>query len=98
LFSFNYFACSQADIQGPAVDDFSATNPLIFAGAAPHTHTLVQQCDLLDSDKPHMVTEYVDDLYQYYKDLEVRVSRLPSTSLPLCAHYILKDTPPLSLI
>jgi hypothetical protein len=49
----------------------AATNPLLVAAAAPQAHTLMQQCDILDRDKPHMTTEYVDDLYRYYKDLEV---------------------------
>lgn len=54
------------------------TNPLLSgaaAEAAPHmelaaAHVMVPQCDILDRDKPHMVTEYSHDMYQYYKSLE----------------------------
>ncbi len=29
------------------------------------------ECDVQDRDKPQMATEYIDDLYRYFKDAEV---------------------------
>jgi cyclin B len=34
-------------------------------------HVLVFSCDKADVAKPHMVTDYVDEIYKYYKDMEV---------------------------
>ena len=29
-------------------------------------------CDIRDQDDPNMVVEYIDELYKYYKECEVR--------------------------
>jgi hypothetical protein len=31
----------------------------------------VRSCDREDGDKPHMATEYVDDIYKRHKEIEV---------------------------
>jgi cyclin B len=64
----------------PAVDAASAsaaTNPMISApgvagaAAAMELETpSIPKCDQQDSHKPNMVTDYVEDLYKYYKNQE----------------------------
>jgi len=36
----------------------------------PAEHLLVYPCDVADREKPHMVTDYIDELYKYYKETE----------------------------
>jgi len=56
--------------------DAAAANPLLGAAevALYDLHAddrRVYDCDIQDGDKPHMVTEYTPELFQYYKDSEV---------------------------
>ena len=38
----------------------------------PAEHVLRYECDFADRDKPHMVVDYADEMYKYYKESEVR--------------------------
>jgi len=65
--------------QGPAADsEAAAPNPLHGAAEIPAhldmpvENVLVLDCDIRDREKPHMVTEYMDEIYKYLKKTEVR--------------------------